>query len=259
MARSGGPGGGRPAAGGWAARTRTGVAVVDPVPLFRDGLAAMVARTSDLHLVNATNNVHAALALCDRWRPDVVVLDCVLDPRCQLIHLLSSHDPGPAVLVVLREPLRTGRYVDAALAAGAPGIVLRTAEPARLAQAIRRTHRERHYLDPDVAGLAGEPATAPALPLRQPLSRRERQVLQLIADGMENVAVARALFVSVETIRSHVKNILRKLHAHDRAHAVAVGFRTGLLNAAGPLPEAGPAPAQPLSPVRVAARHNARP
>ena len=64
---------------------------------------------------------------------------------------------------------------------------------------------------------------------QQPLSRREYQVLQLIADGLENQAIAKILFVSVETVRTHVKSILRKLGARDRTHAVAVAFRTGVL------------------------------
>jgi DNA-binding NarL/FixJ family response regulator len=65
--------------------------------------------------------------------------------------------------------------------------------------------------------------------MRQPLSQRELEVLRLVADGLENQAIADALFVSVETIRTHVKSILRKLASRDRTHAVAVAFRSGVL------------------------------
>jgi DNA-binding CsgD family transcriptional regulator len=95
--------------------------------------------------------------------------------------------------------------------------------------AIRRTHLERRYLDPELAALATGLGLRHTVTARQPLSRREYQVLQLISDGLENQAIAKSLFVSVETIRTHVKSILRKLHARDRAHAVAVAFRLGVL------------------------------
>jgi len=107
--------------------------------------------------------------------------------------------------------------------------VLRTAEPAQLLDAVRRTHHERRYLDPELAALATGLGVRHTVTARQPLSRREYQVLQLISDGLENQAIAKTLFVSVETIRTHVKAILRKLHARDRAHAVAVAFRLGVL------------------------------
>jgi DNA-binding NarL/FixJ family response regulator len=77
-----------------------------------------------------------------------------------------------------------------------------------------------------------------------PLSRREYQVLQLVAEGLENSAIAKLLFLSVETVRTHVKSILRKLSARDRTHAVTIAFRSGIL-----IPRAddghNPAPAQP--------------
>jgi DNA-binding NarL/FixJ family response regulator len=159
----------------------------------------------------------------------VVMVDAVLDPRCHLAHLLTSADEACNVLAVVREPLRIQPYVATALTSGTQGLVLRTAEPAQMIDAIRRTHLERRYLDPELAALATGLGVRHTVTARQPLSRREYQVLQLISDGLENQAIAKQLFVSVETIRTHVKSILRKLHARDRAHAVAVAFRLGVL------------------------------
>jgi DNA-binding NarL/FixJ family response regulator len=91
-------------------------------------------------------------------------------------------------------------------------------------------HAERRYLDAALAPVLTAPTDKPARgQARQPLSRREYQVLQLIADGLENQAIATILFVSVETIRTHVKSILRKLASRDRTHAVAIAFRAGVL------------------------------
>jgi DNA-binding NarL/FixJ family response regulator len=213
----------------WAPRRPTGILAIDPVPLFREGLAALVERTQGVRMLGLTGNMHAAVALCERLRPDVVIVDSVLDPRCHLGQLLSASDDAVTILSVVREPLRNPRYLATALAAGIHGIVLRTADPAQLIEAVRRTHLERRYLDPELAALATGLGLRHTVTARQPLSRREYQVLQLISDGLENQAIAKSLFVSVETIRTHVKSILRKLHARDRAHAVAVAFRLGVL------------------------------
>lgn len=220
----------------------TGVLVVDPVPLFVEGLCAVLAKTSSVRVLGVTANMHTAINLAERTRPDIVLLDAMLDPRCHLVRLLSSGPAsggpvgagpagptGPAVLSVLREPLKTPGYLSAAAAVGVPGFVLRSAEPARMVEAIRRLHAERHYLDPELSALAGGLGVRQAAHVRQPLSRREYQVVQLISEGMENLEIARELFVGVETVRTHVKSILRKLHARDRTHAVALAFRLGVL------------------------------
>jgi DNA-binding NarL/FixJ family response regulator len=205
------------------------VLVIDPVPLFREGLAALLERAAGVRLLGVTANMHNAISMCERLHPDVVMVDALLDPRCHLAQLLTSADDSCAVLSVVREPLRSPRYVATALAAGVHGLVLRSAEGPQLLDAVRRTHLERRYLDPELAALATGLGVRHTVTARQPLSRREYQVLQLISDGLENQAIAKSLFVSVETIRTHVKSILRKLHARDRAHAVAVAFRLGVL------------------------------
>lgn len=215
--------------GAWPARRPTGVLVIDPVPLFREGLAALLERTPGVRLLAVTANMHSAISMCERLHPDVVMVDALLDPRCHLAQLLTSSDESCNVLSVVREPLRSPRYVATALTSGVHGLVLRSAEPAQVLEAIRRTHLERRYLDPELAALATGLGVRHTVTARQPLSRREYQVLQLISDGLENQAIAKSLFVSVETIRTHVKSILRKLHARDRAHAVAVAFRLGVL------------------------------
>lgn len=215
--------------GAWPARRPTSVLAIDPIPLYREGLAALAERTPGVRLLGLTANMHSAVTLCERLRPDVVMVDSVLDPGCHLAQLLTNSDDSYNLLSVVREPLRSPRYVAAALAAGVHGLVLRSAEPVQLVDAIRRTHLERRYLDPELAALATGLGVRHTMTARQPLSRREYQVLQLISDGLENQAIAKSLFVSVETVRTHVKSILRKLHARDRAHAVAVAFRLGVL------------------------------
>jgi DNA-binding NarL/FixJ family response regulator len=214
-----------------------GIALVDQVPLFREGLAQRLARAQGMQLMGATGHLHTALQLRDRASVDLLVVDAVLDPGGHLAQLLIGANERLSVLVLIREPFRTGRFVAAMQAAGVHGLALRCAPPDRILEAIRRTHADRRYLDPALAPLVGRSpaeaarvqAQAQGMPPRRALSNREYQVLQLVADGLPNQAIADTLFVSVETVRTHIKNVLRKLEARDRAHAVALGFRAGLL------------------------------
>jgi DNA-binding NarL/FixJ family response regulator len=215
-------------------RPGIGVALVDAVPLFRDGLTALVARTPGLAWVGAADSANAALQMCERLRPDVVLVDSEVDPRNQLAQLLVTADRRQNVLLIVHDRHRTTHYLGSAFAAGVQGAIPRSADPHRVVEAIRTVHAERRYVDPGLAAAVAAPRTrlVEGIDSLQPLSRREFQVLQLIADGLENQAIAKILFVSVETVRTHVKSILRKLAARDRTHAVAVAFRAGVLTVA---------------------------
>jgi DNA-binding NarL/FixJ family response regulator len=159
-----------------------------------------------------------------------VVVDAALDPRGQLGRLLSGHH---RVVLMVDDPHLTTQYVANAITGGVRGVIRRTAQPTQLVHAIQSVHNEGRYMDATLAANLTAPITRPRGVanglLRQPLSQREHEVLRLIADGLENQAIANVLFVSVETIRTHVKSILRKLSSRDRTHAVAVAFRSGVL------------------------------
>jgi DNA-binding NarL/FixJ family response regulator len=132
------------------------------------------------------------------------------------------------VVTVLRDAHCTAEFAQRVFRRGARGVVPRHAEPAQIVQAIHNTPISRRYVDPTLAPLLAA-ADTDGQPPACMLTRREFEVLQLIADGLENRAIASALFVSVETVRTHIKGMLRKLGARDRAHAVAISYRIGLL------------------------------
>lgn len=218
-----------------------GVAAIDPIPIFCEGLNSLVHRTPGLQWLGHAVNHHAALQLCEQLKPDVVVLDSGLDPKCHLSRLLSSGDPALVIITLIRDTNRTPQYLAAAIAAGVHAIVPRATDGRHLGEAIRRAHSDRRYIDPSLVALTAHPKRQPVLPKTteppkaaptrglMPLSRREYQVLQLVAEGLENSGIAKILFLSVETVRTHVKSILRKLSARDRTHAVTIAFRTGIL------------------------------
>jgi DNA-binding NarL/FixJ family response regulator len=216
---------------GGAGRAPIGVVLLDQTPLFREGLSQRILHEAGMTLVGATGHPNSAMRLRERSRTDVLVVDAMLDPGAHLVHLLTAADPALCALMLVREPFRTARFVSAMRSAGVHGLVPHSAPPELVIEAIRRTHADRRYLDPTLMPLlAGVGATARSGG-RGPLSNREFQVLQLVADGLPNQAIAQSLFVSVETVRTHIKGVLRKLGARDRAHAVAIGFRSGVLGA----------------------------
>ncbi|SFJ51737.1 DNA-binding response regulator, NarL/FixJ family, contains REC and HTH domains [Amycolatopsis sacchari] len=238
-----------------------GIAAVDPVPFCREGLSAIVQRTPGLHWAGHAGNPHAALQLAEQVHPDVILLDSGLDPHGHLTKLLVNGDASLLVVLLVRESHRTAPFLQAAMLAGTHGVLPRTAEARRLVEAIRRVQLDRRYLDPALAPLVtqrqglrpGEPVVATQRP-RMPLSRREFQVLQLVAEGLENAAIAKILYLSVETVRTHVKSILRKLSARDRTHAVTIAFRGGILIAQPDDGTEGQTPAPPSGMVEQRAR-----
>lgn len=219
-----------------APREQVAVAVVDQIPLFREGVAARIVRDPSMRLVGATGHLSAPGQLRSRHAVDVLLLDSVLDPRGHLTAMLTRSNPGLSVMALVREPYRTAQFVSDALAAGARGVLLKSSPAEQVMEAIRRCHLDGGYVDPALAQLVSGAANTPAGTPGRPLTQREYQVLQLIADGLSNQGVADALVVSVETVRTHIKSVLRKLDARDRAHAVARGFRSGLLAPQGDRP-----------------------
>lgn len=233
---------GRPLTGPGITGTVT-VGVVDTVPLFRDGIAALIRRASWMRLVAYSASQHGAVHMAEQTRPDLVLIDSGLDPQHHLTYSLIGADASLRIVVLVREVHRNARYLSGALSAGAHAAVPRSAEPDRIIEALQHAQQRRRFLDPALAALVTERrgtnrapsprgefgATRPIAPTSLPVSRREYQVLQLVAEGMENAAIAKSLFLSVETVRTHVKSILRKLSARDRTHAVTIAFRTGLL------------------------------
>ena len=113
-----------------------GVALIDGVPLVREGLSALVHRTPGLRWVGAAENPSVGVRLCERLRPDVVVMDAALDPRGQLSHLLSG-TRGLSVVLMVEDPHLTTQYIANAVAGGVRGVIRRSAQPPQLVQASR--------------------------------------------------------------------------------------------------------------------------
>ncbi|MFD9702624.1 response regulator transcription factor [Lentzea sp. NPDC059081] len=199
-------------------RPAPGVALIDPVPLYREGLWSLVRRTPGLRWLGSTGDLHSAVRMHARLRPDLLLVDSLLDPAGHLARLLVDRDPALMIIGLVRDAHAHGNYMTTAMDAGVRSVVSRSAQPGEILRVIAETCRSRGFVHPDLRAKE-----------RPTLTRREYEVLTLIAEGLENQRVADELVVSVETVRTHVKGILRKLSARDRTHAVSLAYRSGLL------------------------------
>ncbi|NBH02871.1 response regulator transcription factor [Amycolatopsis sp. SID8362] len=218
----------RPAVAGAPAAVR--VLVISTQPLVGYGLRSLVTQTSDLAWCGAAPSAEKALPELLRLHPHVVLLDSRIDGDARGIHILRQAQPGVRVIGLVHDDQATaGGYLQAARAAQVNGLVSQSAAPTVLIAAIRTTHHERAFLDPHLAPLLTGSQAVGALPAQTiQLTPRQLEILTRIAHGLRNAEIADELGVSVETIRTHAKQIMHRLTAL-RAHAVARGYQLGLL------------------------------
>jgi DNA-binding NarL/FixJ family response regulator len=212
------------------------VVVVDDQALVRMGLRTLLGSEPDTELVGEAADGAAGLAVVRETVPDVVLMDIrmpVLDGLAALRAI--SDDPALAsVRVVVLTTFEIDEYVFEALRHGASGFVLKDSPPAELLQAVRVVADGGSLLSPTVtrrviAQFAGTSAVAPAPhPELGRLTDREREIVGWVATGRSNDEIATALFVSPDTVRTHVSRAMVKLHARDRAQLVVFAIQSGL-------------------------------
>ncbi|WP_086821888.1 response regulator transcription factor [Allokutzneria sp. NRRL B-24872] len=203
------------------------VAHVDSVPLFQQGVAAVLHRDPRTVWVGAAASTAATVNLCQSAKPNVLLVDADADPGAHLCRLLSGLHPELVVVVLFRQSARSGGEVERARQAGARGFLPREIDPNRLPSALSLALENGFYIDPSISPLlknSGHAKHSGTL-----LSRREQEVLGLIAEGMTAKRIGNRLGVTEETVKTHIRRILRKLEARDRAHAVARAFHAGVL------------------------------
>jgi DNA-binding NarL/FixJ family response regulator len=209
------------------------VVIVDDEPLIRSGLRAIVDAESDLTVVGEAGDGAEVLGVVRRTRPDVVLMD-VRMPAVDGIRatqlVLDGVDPAPRVLVVTT--FENDDYVYDALRAGASGFLLKRTPPADIIQGIRTVATSESLLFPEaIRSLAiayARPAEPSGLDHAQ-LTDREQEVLRLMARGMSNAEIAAELFLGLQTVKTHVANLLGKLGARDRTQAVIMAYETGFV------------------------------
>ncbi len=207
------------------------VAIVDDQTLIREGLASLLALVPDLTVVGKAADGREALALVAEQAPDVVLMDVRMPGMNGVAATREIRARYPRTHVIVLTTF-DDEYVFESLRAGASGYLLKNADPDHLATAIRAVHAGDSILDPAVTRKVIRRATRPeAEPvLTERLTRREREVLRLMAEGASNAEIAERLCLAEGTVKNHVSHILGKLGARDRTHAVRLAVEWGLLN-----------------------------
>lgn len=208
------------------------VLVVDDHPLYREGLVTAISTMPGNEVVGEAGDGEEAVARVGELRPDVVVMDLHM-PRMngvQATRLVTEEHPGVSVLVLTM--LENDESVFAAVRAGAKGYLLKGADRAEISRALDAVAHGEVVFSAGIAGrvmayfAAGRNGSQVA-PFPE-LTEREREVLDLVARGLTNAAIARELVVSDKTVRNHVSNVFAKLHVAGRAEAVARARDAGL-------------------------------
>ncbi|BCJ40396.1 DNA-binding response regulator [Actinoplanes ianthinogenes] len=210
----------------------TSVLIVDDDELIRAGLRAILAGagiTVAGEVEDGSEVVQAAL----RLRPDVILMD-VRMPRLdgiQATRLLLAKYPADAPKVLVVTTFANDEYVYEALQAGASGFLLKRARPEQIVEAVRVVARGDSLLFPAaIKNLAAAYAKPDGHLDGAGLTAREAEVLALMADGLSNAEIAERLVLGVETIKTHVGNVLGKLGVRDRTQAVVVAYKSGFIS-----------------------------
>lgn len=211
---------------------RIRVAVADDQAIVRDGLVTVLGLLPDVEVVGEAADGEEAVALAVTMHPDVLLMDLrmpVLDGAAATTRV-TAEAPGTAVLVLTT--YADDSSIVGALRAGARGYLTKDAGRAELAAAVRAVASGQSTFAPEVGARIVSSLTAAVPEEQQPadgllqrfpaLTRREAEVLALVADGLSNAEIARALFVGVATVKTHINAIFAKLAVRDRAQAIAL-------------------------------------
>ena len=196
---------------------------VEDHPVFRQGLATVIQSEPDMVLVAQATNGVEAIAEFRRHRPDVTLMDLRLPGTNGTDTLIAIRGEFSDARIIMLSSSDSDGEIQRALRSGAAGYVLKSMPQSELLAVIRSVHAGKRHVPAEVAAVLAEHLG------EEELTPREIEVLQLIRDGHKNKQVADRLAISENTVNFHIKNIVQKLGANDRTHAVTIAVRRGLL------------------------------
>ncbi len=206
--------------------------IVDDHSVVRQGVRAFIETQPDITMVGEAASGEEAVRLCAEGAPDVALVDLVMPGMDGVEATRRIKEVSPRTQVIILTSYHEDQHIVPAIRAGALSYLLKDVKPAELVEAVRKAARGEVVLHPRVAAQmmrafqADKTSDAARLAA---LSTRELEVLRLIAEGLSNAELAEKLCISEKTVKSHVSNILSKLHLADRTQAAVYAWRKGLL------------------------------
>jgi two-component system, NarL family, response regulator LiaR len=214
------------------------ILLADDHVILRQGTAELLRKEADIEVVGEADDGQQAIDLAMRLRPDIIVMDVRMPVLSGVEATRRIREAMPKVQVLVLTAYDDDQYIFSLLQAGASGYLLKTAPMNELVKAIRLVRSGESPLDPSIARkvvvrMAGDQASGvssgeEASPI-QPLTSREQEVLQLLSRGLNNQAIAEALYVSDRTVQAHLTNIFAKMGVSSRLEAVLTAIRRGWL------------------------------
>lgn len=206
------------------------VMLVDDHAVVRSGLSAFLIAYDDLELVGEAADGQEAISLCHRIQPDVILMDLVMPRMDGATAIKAIREQYPAIQIIALTSFKEDDLVQSALKAGAIGYLLKNVSSDELARAIRAAAKGRPTLAPEAAEALIHTARSAGAPAPgHDLTDREREVLALMVEGLNNTEISDKLIVSKSTVKFHVSNILSKLHVSSRTEAVAMALQKNLV------------------------------
>jgi DNA-binding NarL/FixJ family response regulator len=212
------------------------VILADDQALVRAGFRSLLDARDDIEVVGEAADGHEAVALAKRFTPDVLLMDIRMPQvdGLEATRLIAADPKLAGVRIVILTTFALDEYLFDALRYGASGFLVKDTEPADLVNAVRVVASGDSLISPNMTRRLIEEFASKAKPSRQAkeldvLTDREREVLQLVAGGLNNDDIAARLYMSPATARTHVSRIMTKLDARDRSQLVVFGYETGLV------------------------------